>query len=131
MAGAFQDLLRAAGAFSNRVAEHTKARGAEQATAWLHQAAAQARPMLRPWVMELLFVIGAHGEARFSELEAGLGISSKVLAARLKDLVDAGHVERRVEADTPVRITYTLSKTGRATAALATPLFTHLNLLQG
>lgn len=80
--------------------------------------------------MEILFVLGAHGSLRFSELERGLHISSKVLAERLKDLIEAGHIERRIEATTPVTISYRLTKTGRATAALATPLFAHLNLLQ-
>ena len=128
IAADFTQLVRHAGRFSQDLGDHAMRR--DDATAWLHQAAAQARPMLRPWVMELLFVLGAHEQARFSELEHGLGISSKVLAARLKDLIDAGHIERQVQASTPVTITYRLTKTGRATAALAAPLFTHLNLLQ-
>lgn len=129
LAADFSALMRHAGRYSQDLGDHAMQRG-EAAMAWLHQAAAQARPMLRPWVMELLFVVGAHGQARFSELEQGLGISSKVLAARLRDLVADGHVARHVTDTTPVTITYSLTKTGRATAALAAPLFTHLNLLQ-
>lgn len=128
IAADFAELVRHAGRFSQDIADHALRRGPE-ATEWLHHAAEQARPMLRPWVMELLFVLGAHGQARFGELESGLGISSKVLAARLKDLIESGQVEREVTATTPVTITYRLTKSGRATAALASPLFTHLNLM--
>ncbi|MGB1586828.1 MAG: winged helix-turn-helix transcriptional regulator [Thermoplasmatota archaeon] len=126
---AFQQQMQGAGSFSQQLADHAMDR--PDAIAWLHQAAAQAKPFLRPWVMEILFVLGAHKTCRFGDIERGLGISSKVLASRLKDLIEAGHITRRIEPTTPVTIEYELTKVGRATAALASPLFAHLNLIQG
>ncbi len=126
---AFARLVRDTGDFSLAFQEHLQNMPRQEAASWLGTAVENARPLLRPWVMELLFLIGARGDARFGELERGLGISSKVLASRLKDLVAQGLVVRTVHDETPVLVTYSLSKTGRATAALATPLFTHLNML--
>lgn len=126
-AARFEGILREAGGLSMDMQEHLSA---EPDTAtWLRSAVEASRPLLRPWAMELMFLIGASQKARFGELESGLGISSKVLTTRLKELVAAGQVERIVVDATPVQVHYRLTKTGRATAALATPLFTHLNLV--
>lgn len=78
--------------------------------------------------MEILFALAVSREARFGELSHLLGgISSRTLSDKLQTLRDEGLVERRVFDEQPVRISYRLTKEGLMTAALATPLFAHLN----
>ena len=52
------------------------------------------------------------GEKRFSELEASMGISGRVLSERLKELEAEGIVKRGVFPETPVRIEYSLTEKG-------------------
>jgi DNA-binding HxlR family transcriptional regulator len=55
------------------------------------------------------------GACRFSELRGAIpDISDRMLCARLKGLEEAGIVERRVYAETPVRVEYQLTEKGRA-----------------
>lgn len=70
------------------------------------------------------------GEVRFSQLEEMLGASSRTLSNKLRTLVKAGLLERRVVSGPPVRIFYVLTKSGRSTVAASSPLFAHLNLAQ-
>ena len=54
------------------------------------------------------------GTRRFGELRRSLaGISPKTLTDRLRDLSDAGLVERRMFAEIPPRIEYSLTDAGR------------------
>ncbi|WP_051529970.1 winged helix-turn-helix transcriptional regulator [Anoxybacteroides tepidamans] len=54
------------------------------------------------------------GKTRFSEIESAMPISGKLLSERLKELEEAGIVERNVYPETPVRIEYVLTDKGRA-----------------
>lgn len=55
-----------------------------------------------------------HGSVRFSDLRAAVpGLSDRLLSERLKELEAAEVVERRVFAETPVRIEYHLTARGR------------------
>jgi DNA-binding HxlR family transcriptional regulator len=58
-------------------------------------------------IRELMF-----GNHRFSELARQTGAPRDRLAARLKDLVDAGIVERRQYHDNPARFEYHLTAAG-------------------
>lgn len=58
------------------------------------------------------------GPARFSFLEATVGLSGRVLSERLKDLESEGIVRREVFPDTPVRIEYSLTEKGQSMEAL-------------
>jgi DNA-binding HxlR family transcriptional regulator len=50
---------------------------------------------------------------RFGELvKAVPGLSDRLLSQRLRELEDAGVVERSVEAGTPVKVTYSLTAKG-------------------
>lgn len=52
--------------------------------------------------------------ARFSELARAVpGLSERVMSERLRELVDAGIVERRVDPGPPVSTTYALTPLGR------------------
>jgi DNA-binding HxlR family transcriptional regulator len=96
---------------------------------WFGSLMEHSRTVFQPWSMELLFVAGVLGEVRFSQLEDILGASSRTLSNKLRTLAKAGLLERRVEPGPPVRISYRLTKTGRATVAVSSPLFAHLNLV--
>ena len=66
----------------------------------------------RRWTGAILRVM-LHGATRFSDLAASVpDLSDKMLALRLRELEAEGVVERRVFAETPVRIEYRLTPKG-------------------
>jgi len=68
----------------------------------------------RPWNAFLLTML-QEGPLRFSEISSRPnGPGDKVLSARLKDLEARGLVVRTVDAGPPVRVTYDLTRQGRA-----------------
>ncbi len=64
------------------------------------------------WVGLILFEL-LKGTKRFSEMEADLPISGRLLSDRLKLLEKEGIVERNIYSEFPVRIEYSLSQKGR------------------
>ncbi len=54
----------------------------------------------------------AVGPRRYTQLQASTGISPRVLADRLKDLVDHGIATRAVFAEIPPRVEYSLTQKG-------------------
>ena len=52
------------------------------------------------------------GINRFDDLQRDLGLSRKVLAERLKHLVEAGMLERRAYSERPARYEYALTEKG-------------------
>src|SRR5688572_31644009 len=61
------------------------------------------------WKLRIIIAL-IHGKSRFNELQRTIdGISSKVLAAELKDLEFNGFVVRHVHDETPVIIEYELT----------------------
>jgi DNA-binding HxlR family transcriptional regulator len=71
------------------------------------------------WKVDLLFLLAA-GVRRHGRLLDHLLVSKKVLSDGLKSLERDGLVRRRVFAETPVRIEYSLTPLGRS---LTAPLF--------
>jgi DNA-binding HxlR family transcriptional regulator len=71
------------------------------------------------WKVDLLFLLAA-GIRRHARLLAHLLVSKKVLSEALKALERDGLVRRRVFAETPVRIEYSLTPLGWS---LTAPLF--------
>ena len=63
-----------------------------------------------PLVIRDVFI----GINRFDDLQRDLGISRKVLAERLRHLVDAGMLERRPYSERPLRHEYVLTEMGAA-----------------
>ena len=77
----------------------------------------------RRWVLQV--VVAAHsGAVRFNEFgEAVVGISPRMLTARLRDLEQAGMIERTViPTDSPPGVEYRLTDRGRALAPLVAAL---------
>jgi DNA-binding HxlR family transcriptional regulator len=61
------------------------------------------------WKLRIIIAL-IHGKSRFNELQRTIdGISSKVLAAELKDLELNGFLKRQVYAETPIVIEYELT----------------------
>jgi DNA-binding HxlR family transcriptional regulator len=61
-----------------------------------------------PLVIRDVFI----GINRFDDLQRDLGISRKVLAERLRHLVEAGMLERRLYSERPPRHEYVLTAMG-------------------
>jgi len=76
----------------------------------------------RRWLLQV--VVAAHsGAIRFNEFgEAVVGISPRMLSARLRDLEQAGMIERVVIPDSPPGVEYRLTERGRALGPLVAAL---------
>jgi DNA-binding HxlR family transcriptional regulator len=77
---------------------------------------------LKKWSMPVVFALAA-GSLRFSELREQLeGVSPRALALALKDVEEAGLVDRRVTEDYPPATMYRLTTSGRLLARLVEAL---------
>lgn len=65
------------------------------------------------WTGLVLYVL-LSGPRRFSEIEAVIPISNRLLSERLKELEAAGLITREVFPEVPVRVEYTLTPKGKA-----------------
>jgi DNA-binding HxlR family transcriptional regulator len=76
----------------------------------------------RRWLIQV--VVAAHsGALRFNEFGASVvGISPRMLASRLRDLEQAGLVERVVIPDSPPGVEYRLTARGHALGPLVEAL---------
>ncbi|MBI2076794.1 MAG: helix-turn-helix transcriptional regulator [Euryarchaeota archaeon] len=126
-AAQFHSCIRESSRFSLACLDFLKRRPAAEQAAWLKRSVDSGRAVFQPWTMELVYVIATLGKARFGQLAQLLGLSSRTLSDKLQFLQEAGLVDRQVFDEKPVRIEYFLTKDGRATAALASPLIAHLN----
>ncbi|MFJ4536712.1 winged helix-turn-helix transcriptional regulator [Streptomyces tibetensis] len=75
---------------------------------------AQAAVVMGDWWNVLVLREIARGHLRFDALAAGLGLSRKVLAERLSQLVDRGVLRRRLYQRRPERYEYVLTDAGSA-----------------
>jgi DNA-binding HxlR family transcriptional regulator len=64
----------------------------------------------------------ADGPRRFTELQASTGISVRVLTDRLRAMAANGLVTRRMFAEIPPRVEYTLTEKGRDAVAVVAAL---------
>lgn len=68
----------------------------------------------RRWTGAILRIL-LDGPARFGEIQARVpDLSDRLLSERLKELEDAGIVDREVEEGRPVQVRYRLTKSGAA-----------------
>ena len=62
------------------------------------------------------------GTKRFGELKKSIGtVSQKVLTAQLRDMEEKGLLTRKVYAEVPPRVEYTLTETGYSLKPVLTP----------
>ncbi|MEO0726045.1 MAG: helix-turn-helix domain-containing protein [Bacteroidota bacterium] len=75
------------------------------------------------WSILIFFNLGVHARLRFNELKSLVqGISSKILAERLKRLERDGYILRTVYPEVPVKVEYQLTDLGKEYVEQATPL---------
>ena len=68
----------------------------------------------RRWSGAIIYAL-TDGPLRFAEIKAAVpGMSDRLLSERLKELERAGLVERTVEDEPPVKVSYELSRKGRS-----------------
>lgn len=128
VARSFDATLAEARHFSTGVLKFLETRPEESQAKWAQASVEAGRVLFQPWAMEILFVLAVARHARFGQLQHLLGgISSRTLSDKLQTLREEGFIDRVVHDEQPVRIEYSLTKEGRMAAALATPLFAHLN----
>ena len=63
------------------------------------------------WAVLITYAL-EDGPTRFNDLKNRLGVSSQVLARALRDLERDGLIDRRVYAEVPVRVEYSLTALG-------------------
>jgi DNA-binding HxlR family transcriptional regulator len=63
------------------------------------------------WIVLITYAL-EDGPTRFNDLKNHLGVSSQVLARALRDLERDGLIDRRVYAEVPVRVEYSLTPLG-------------------
>lgn len=67
--------------------------------------------LTRPWTLHILWALSTNGPARFGVLQKQVeGISSRVLAERLRGLEQEGFVFRHYEPTIPPSVTYGITK---------------------
>ncbi|MGZ8177876.1 winged helix-turn-helix transcriptional regulator [Williamsia sp. SKLECPSW1] len=75
------------------------------------------------WKFLVLWELDARGPTRYGELRRALeGVSEKMLISALRDLREAGVIERRDHKEIPPRVEYALTGLGRDLAAALQPL---------
>ncbi|RLI16217.1 hypothetical protein DRO41_02410 [Candidatus Bathyarchaeota archaeon] len=74
------------------------------------------------WSLEILYTLFLKSTISFSGLKKILGVNSRTLSDKLKNLKEHGYVERIVEIGPPLRVRYTLTTRGKNTVLLALPL---------
>lgn len=68
----------------------------------------------RRWSGAIIYAL-TDGPLRFAEIKAAVpGMSDRLLSERLKELERAGLVERTVEDEPPVKVSYELSRKGKS-----------------
>ncbi|MEM3189937.1 MAG: helix-turn-helix domain-containing protein [Candidatus Bathyarchaeia archaeon] len=74
------------------------------------------------WNLEILYTLFLKDAVSFSSLKRVLGVNSRTLSNKLKNLQKYGYVDRRVHPGPPLRVEYALTRRGRETVLLALPL---------
>ncbi|MGW1817875.1 winged helix-turn-helix transcriptional regulator [Streptomyces sp. NPDC002125] len=75
------------------------------------------------WKGLILWELDAHGVRRFSELRRGLaGVSEKMLTQHLREMEEDGLVHRKVYAEVPPRVEYSLTEHGHTLNQALAPL---------
>jgi len=77
----------------------------------------------KKWAPQVIATVGNHDRIRFNEIMKKLdGINPKTLSGRLKELERSGLVVRKVFAEVPPRVEYSLTEDGMQVRASMVPL---------
>lgn len=77
------------------------------------------------WRLLIMRDLLLNGSMRFKELQRSVGgVSQKVLTSNLRDMEEAGLVIRRVYAEVPPRVEYSLTKTGESLEPIIDAMWT-------
>jgi DNA-binding HxlR family transcriptional regulator len=75
------------------------------------------------WKGLILWELHSHGTRRFAQLRRALpGVSEKMLTQHLRQMEDDGLVHRKVYAEVPPKVEYTLTEAGAALNQALLPL---------
>ncbi|MEO3828298.1 helix-turn-helix domain-containing protein [Actinomadura sp. B10D3] len=75
------------------------------------------------WKGLVLWELHAHGTRRFAELRRGLpGVSEKMLTQHLRQMEEDGLIHRKVYAEVPPKVEYSLTEAGAALNEALRPL---------
>jgi DNA-binding HxlR family transcriptional regulator len=78
--------------------------------------------IFQKWNLGILYTLFLKDALGFSELKRILGINSRTLSDKLKQLTEKGYVDRKVYDEAPLRVAYSITKKGENTVLLALPL---------
>ncbi|MDX1534807.1 MAG: helix-turn-helix domain-containing protein [Thermoplasmata archaeon] len=91
--------------------------------------AAIVGPITKKWTVPIIYILFQTGELRFSRFrELLMGISSRTLSLRLKELEARGWVRRKVVGERPPGVLYSLTEAGTMVAKMAGPMSLYLRL---
>ncbi len=86
----------------------------------------------KKWTVPISVLLYRTGQLRVSRFrELLMGICSRTLSLRLKDLEGRGWVRRQVVADRPPRVLYSLTEKGTMIAKMAGPMYLYIRLSEG
>lgn len=118
--------VKSAAAFSRKTVGDLRTLPHEEQAAFIKGMITEGDVVFQPWAMEIMYVLGLLGRARFTDLQRLLGVSSRTLSDKLQVLRDEDLVSREVFDEQPVRIEYALTKRGQRVAVLGSALFAEL-----
>src|SRR5438094_3303123 len=73
-------VVRAASGYSKKTVGHLRTLPAPTQAAFIKGMIQEGGVLFQPWAMEILYVLGLLGRARFTELQRLLGVSSRTLS---------------------------------------------------
>ncbi len=110
----------------------------------IHRSVAAITGLFQKWSFEIMFLLRMRGTIRFNQLKEELtsvhqkgikgrvanlaGIGSRTLSQRLKELEDNGIVRRKVYAEVPPRVEYSLTERGEQFGDLIMPVIAYLRI---
>jgi DNA-binding HxlR family transcriptional regulator len=104
----------------------------KEASRFIRECVRSTVVLFQKWNLEILYLLGLVAKMRFSELKNTLtGISSRTLSLKLSELEEYGLLNRKVFAERPLRVEYSLTDDGRTLARLSVPMVMFLNLKLG
>ena len=74
------------------------------------------------WILEILYTLFFRNIIGFNQLKKILGVNSRTLSNKLKNLNKHGYVKRTIHQGPPLRVKYSLTNRGRNIILFALPL---------